>query len=69
MEIMMLVGGIVLGCLSTQIIIRLNSGSGYFRIDPVELEDAEGMYNINVRINTRQNLLHKKRIILTREPR
>ena len=57
--------GILSGSAVTLIILGIQSGVGYFKVDPVEPD--EGTYSVNVRLEANQNLLKKKMILLHRE--
>ena len=57
--------GVLGGSAVTLIILGIQSGVGYFKVDPVEPD--EGTYSVNVRLEANQNLLKKKIILLYRE--
>ena len=56
----MLVGAVVL-----TVALAIQSGIGYFKVDPVEPD--EGTYSIKIRLTRDDKLLKKKLIILYRE--
>lgn len=57
--------GVLIGMLLTLVAFAIQSGVGYFKVDPVEPD--EGTYSVNVRLEANQNLLKKKMIVLRRE--
>lgn len=57
--------GVLIGMLLTLVAFAIQSGIGYFKVDPVEPD--EGTYSVNVRLEANQNLLKKKMIVLRRE--
>ena len=57
--------GVLGGSAVTLIVLGIQSGVGYFKVDPVEPD--EGTYSVNVRLEANQNLLKKKIILLYRE--
>ena len=58
-------GGMLVGAIILTICLAIQSGIGYFKVDPVEPD--EGTYSVNVRLEANQNLLKKKFILLHRE--
>lgn len=61
-------GGVVVGTIVTRVIIGLQSGKGYFKIEPYRDEDGtEGLYAVNVCLTANQDLLKKKQIILHKD--
>ena len=65
MNLLIFAIGLLGGSAVTLIILGIQSGVGYFKIDPVEPD--EGTYSVNVRLEANQNLLKKKIILLYRE--
>ena len=65
MNFLIFVIGVLGGSAVTLIILGIQSGVGYFKVDPVEPD--EGTYSVNVRLEANQNLLKKKIILLYRE--
>lgn len=65
MNLLIFAIGILSGSAVTLIILGIQSGVGYFKVDPVEPD--EGTYSVNVRLEANQNLLKKKMILLHRE--
>ena len=59
-------GGMLVGAIVLTIYLAIQSGIGYFKVDPVEPD--EGTYSVNVRLEANQNLLKKNFILLRREP-
>lgn len=58
-------GGMLVGAIVLTICLAIQSGIGYFKVDPVEPD--EGTYSVNVRLEANQNLLKKNFILLHRE--
>lgn len=58
-------GGMLVGAIILTICLAIQSGIGYFKVDPVEPD--EGTYSVNVRLEANQNLLKKNFILLHRE--
>lgn len=58
-------GGMLVGAIVLTICLAIQSGIGYFKVDPVEPD--EGTYSVNVRLEANQNLLKKNFILLRRE--
>ena len=65
MNLLIFAIGILSGSAVTLIILGIQSGVGYFKVDPVEPD--EGTYSVNVRLEANQNLLKKNFILLHRE--
>ena len=65
MNLLIFAIGILSGSAVTLIILGIQSGVGYFKVDPVEPD--EGTYSVNVGLEANQNLLKKKMILLHRE--
>lgn len=65
MNLLIFVIGVLGGSAVTLIILGIQSGVGYFKVDPVEPD--EGTYSVNVRLEANQNLLKKNFILLHRE--
>ena len=65
MNFLIFVIGVLGGSAVTLIILGIQSGVGYFKVDPVEPD--EGTYSVNVRLEANQNLLKKNFILLHRE--
>ena len=65
MNLLIFAIGVLGGSAATLIILGIQSGVGYFKVDPVEPD--EGTYSVNVRLEANQNLLKKKIILLYRE--
>ena len=68
MSYLIFLGGVILGSIITNIIISLQSGHGYFKVEPYKDEDnMEGLYTVNVALTPNQDLLNKKKIILHKD--
>ena len=65
MNLLIFAIGVLMGTIVTLVILAIQSGVGYFKVDPVEPD--EGTYSVNVRLEANQNLLKKKMILLHRE--
>lgn len=65
MNLLIFAIGILSGSAVTLIILGIQSGIGYFKVEPVEPD--EGTYSVNVRLEANQNLLKKNFILLHRE--
>ena len=65
MNLLIFAIGVLGGSAVTLIILGIQSGVGYFKVDPVEPD--KGTYSVNVRLESNQNLLKKKMILLHRE--
>ena len=65
MNLLIFAVGVLGGSAVTLIILGIQSGVGYFKVDPVEPD--EGTYSVNVRLEANQNLLKKNFILLHRE--
>ena len=60
-------GGVFVGSIITQIIIRWRAGRGWFYVDPMFDSEEPDMYKVNVSLPKDQQLLTKKTIILKRD--
>ncbi len=56
--------GIFVGCIVTHLLFNMTSGHGKFIITPYD-EDNTGFYTVNVRVDTNDDLLKKRRVILS----
>ena len=56
--------GIFVGCIVTHLLFNMTSGHGEFIITPYD-EDNTGFYTVNVRVDTNEDLLKKRRIVLS----
>lgn len=56
--------GVFVGCIITRLLFDMTSGHGEFIITPYD-EDNTGFYTVNVRVDTIDNLLHKRRVVLS----
>ena len=56
--------GVFVGCIITRLLFNITSGHGEFIITPYD-EDNTGFYTVNVRVDTNDNLLHKRRVVLS----
>ena len=65
MNLLIFAIGVLGGSAVTLIVLGIQSGVGYFKVDPVEPD--EGTYSVNVRLEANQNLLKKNFILLHRE--
>lgn len=66
MEYLFFLGGVFLGSILTQIIVRRKAGYGYFSIENNDPENPEE-FDLRIRIQQGQYLLDKRQIILERE--
>lgn len=64
-EVFVFILGAIVGCIITQIVIRLKAGRGYFRV--VKVPEEEELYMVNVRLKPDQQLQNKSLVILKRE--
>ena len=64
-NLLIFLGGILVGAVVLTVVLAIQSGIGYFKVDPVEPD--EGTYSVNVRLEANQNLLKKNFILLHRE--
>ena len=56
--------GVFVGGIITRLLFDMTSGHGEFIITPYD-EDNTGFYTVNVRVDTNDNLLHKRRVVLS----
>ena len=56
--------GVLVGCIVTRLLFNMTSGHGEFIITPYD-EDNTGFYTVNVRVDTNDNLLKKRRVVLS----
>jgi len=56
--------GVFVGCIITRLLFNMTSGHGEFIITPYD-EDNTGFYTVNVRVDTNDNLLKKRRVVLS----
>lgn len=56
--------GVFVGCIITRLLFNMMSGHGEFIITPYD-EDDTGFYTVNVRVDTNDNLLKKRRVVLS----
>jgi hypothetical protein len=56
--------GIFVGCIVTHLLFNMTSGHGEFIITPYD-EDNTGFYTVNVRVDTNDDLLKKRRVVLS----
>lgn len=66
MEYLIFLGGVVLGSILTQLIMRRKTGHGYFSLTNNNPEDPEE-FDLRIRIRKGQYLLNKRQIILKRD--
>ena len=64
-NLVIFLGGMLIGAIILTVVLVIQSGIGYFKVDPVEPD--EGTYSVNVRLEANQNLLKKNFILLHRE--
>lgn len=64
-NLVIFLGGMLAGAIVLTVVLAIQSGIGYFKVDPVEPD--EGTYSVNVRLEANQNLLTKNFILLRRE--
>lgn len=57
--------GVLVGVVTTLLLIALRSALGFYRVDPVDPD--EGTYSIKIRLTRDDKLLKKKLIMLYRE--
>lgn len=67
MNYLFFLGGVILGSILTQLIVRHKTGYGYFKIEPYSDEEPD-MYKVNVCLTPDQSLLKVKKIILYKDP-
>lgn len=65
MKLIIFFAGIVIGVLVSEVIRRVRTGKGYFKLK--KMPDEDDMYTINVRLIPYQKLNKKKHILLSRE--
>lgn len=65
MKLIIFFAGIVIGVLVSEVIQRVRTGKGYFKLE--KISDEDDLYTINVRLVPYQKLNKKKRILLSRE--
>lgn len=61
-------GGVIIGSIVTQIVIRWKAGYGYFKVERMPDEEENDLYKVNIALTRDQQLLRKKTIILKRDP-
>ena len=64
-NLVIFLGGMLAGAVVLTVVLAIQSGIGYFKVEPVEPD--EGTYSVNVRLEANQNLLKKNFILLHRE--
>ena len=67
MNYLFFLGGVLLGSIITQLIVRHKTGYGYFKIEPYSDEEPD-MYKVNVYLTPDQSLLKVNKIWLYRDP-
>ena len=67
MAYLFFLGGVFVGSIITQIIIRWRAGRGWFYVDPVFDPEEPDVYKVNISLPKDQQLLTKKTIILKRD--
>ena len=67
MNYLIFLGGVLLGSILTQLIVRHKTGYGYFKIEPYSDEEPD-MYKVNVCLTPDQSLLNVKKIVLHKDP-
>ena len=60
-------GGVLLGSIFTQLIVRFRTGYGYFKVEPYSDEEP-GLDKVNVCLTPDQSLLKVKKIVLHKDP-
>ena len=60
-------GGVLLGSIFMQLIVRFRTGYGYFKVEPYSDEEPD-MYKVNVCLTPDQSLLKVKKIVLHKDP-
>ena len=65
MKLIIFFAGIVIGVLVSEVIRRVRTGNGYFKLE--KIPDEDDLYTINVRLVPYQKLNKKKHILLSRE--
>ena len=66
MNYLIFLGGVLLGSIITQLIVRHKTGYGYFKIEPYSDEEPE-MYKVNVCLTPDQSLLKVNKIWLYKD--
>ena len=67
MNYLIFLGGVLLGSIITQLIVRHKTGYGYFKIEPYSDEEPD-MYKVNVCLTPDQSLLTVDKIWLHKDP-
>ena len=67
MYYLIFLGGVLLGSIITQLIVRHKTGYGYFKIEPYSDEEPD-MYKVNVCLTPDQSLLKVNKIWLYKDP-
>ncbi len=65
MKLIIFLIGIVIGVILSEVIRRVGTGKGYFKLE--KIPDEDDLYTINVRLVPYQKLNKKKHILLSRE--
>ena len=66
MNYLIFLGGVLLGSILTQLIVRNKTGYGYFKIEPYSDEEPD-MYKVNVCLTPDQSLLKVNKIWLYKD--
>ena len=67
MNYLIFLGGVLIGSIITQLIVRNKTGYGYFKIEPYSDEEPD-MYKVNVCLTPDQSLLKVNKIWLYKDP-
>lgn len=67
MNYLIFLGGVLIGSIITQLIVRNKTGYGYFKIEPYSDEEPD-LYKVNVCLTPDQSLLKVKKIVLHKDP-
>ena len=67
MNYLIFLGGVLVGSIITQLIVRHKTGYGYFKIERYSDEEPD-MYKVNVCLTPDQSLLKVKKIVLHKYP-
>ena len=67
MNYLIFLGGVLLGSIITQLIVRNKTGYGYFKIEPYSDEEPD-MYKVNVCLTPDPSLLKVNKIWLYKDP-
>ena len=67
MNYLIFLGGVLVGSIITQLIVRHKTGYGYFKIEQYSDEEPD-MYKVNVCLTPDQSLLKVKKIVLHKDP-